>query len=222
MSAEAYNAAKKREIAALRALGWLPWSAADCGSLQFAADCKQWQQQANAHVGAGLAVDGACGPETWASLRSMYAPREWLRAIPVGLRNLELTYGKVREVPPVRVDIFAGSGRRIAVHPLLAAEIPRLLEVAAERSGYVPRDVQSYNVRRKRGGGASSGVRDWSTHSWAIALDIDPPLNPWGNKPSAPLMQHPAFLATFRAAGWSVGADWRNPDTMHVQAVRGY
>lgn len=222
MSAAAYNAKKKLEIDALRLLGWLPWSRHDCGSPQFAADCKLWQQQANATNGARLAVDGACGPATWAAMRSMYAPADLIRAIPSGLRDLELTYGKVGDVPPVRVDIFAGSGRRIAVHPLLATEIPRLLEVAAERSGYVPKDVQSYNVRRKRGGGASSASRDWSTHSWAIALDIDPPLNPWGNKPSAPLMQHPAFLATFRAAGWSVGADWRNPDTMHVQAVRGY
>lgn len=210
-----YNISKRREIAALRELGWLSgWACTDPALPDFAPAVRTFQQRA------GIAVDGACGPNTWAALRAEKAPLAWLRKIPHGIDDLIRVYGKIGQVAPVRIGIFPGSGRAVRVHPLLAGEVQVLLELAARLSNYRPADVQTYNVRRKRGGGGSRS--DYSTHSWAIALDIDPPLNPWGNRPGSPLVDHPEFLAVFRAAGWRCGADWSNPDTMHVQAVTGY
>jgi len=212
--AAAYNDRQRNELTALQALGWWPWQSRAVASEQLAAEVAAWQKAK------GLTADGCCGPATWAKLREVYAPQTWLRRLPRGLREIEQVYGKVGEFPPVRVSIFPPSGRAVRVHPALAAELPFLLDLAARISTYTPADIQTYNVRRKRGG--DNPGTDYSTHSWAIAFDADPSRNPWGNKPSSPLIQHPMFLAVFRAAGWRCGADWKTPDTMHVQACWGY
>ena len=212
--AAAYNASKSNELTALQALGWWPFQSTAIASEQLASEVAAWQ---SAH---GLPADGACGPATWAKLREVCATPSWLRRLPRGLREIEQVYGKVGEFKPVRVDIFPGSGRHVPFHPALADELPHLLELAARLSGYTPADVQTYNVRKKRGG--DNPGTDYSTHSWAIAFDADPKANPWGNKPSSPLIRFPMFLAVFRAAGWCCGADWSTPDTMHVQACWGY
>jgi len=209
-----YNAGKRREIDALRALGWLPGFPNKPASESFAVAVANFQKQ---H---GLTADGACGPDTWAVLRRLYAPASWLRTIPKGLQAIEQVYGKRGKVKSVHVRIFAGTGRAVSFHPLLAVELPVLLELAAEMSGYTPADIQTFNPRKKRGG--DNPGKEWSTHSWPIAFDADPELNPWGNKPSSPLIAKPEFLAVFRAAGWRCGADWKTPDTMHVQACWGY
>lgn len=213
--ATAYNERHQHELRALqRRLGWWPWQSRAVASEQLAAEVAAWQ---GAH---GLTPDGCCGPATWAKLREVCAPAGWLRRLPRGLAEIERVYGRVGEVRPTRVGIFAGTGRAVPVHPALAAELPVLLQLAADLSGYTPSDIQTYNVRKKRGG--DNPGKDYSTHSWAIAFDTDPDDNPWGNKPSSPLIQHPEFLAVFRAAGWRCGADWSTPDTMHIQACWGY
>jgi len=209
-----YNTGKRREIDALRALGWLPGFPSKPASESFAVAVANFQK---AH---GLTADGACGPATWAVLRRLYAPVNWLRAIPKGLPAIEAAYGKRGKVAPVHIRIFAGTGRAVPFHPLVAHELAALLELAASMSGYTPADIQTYNPRKKRGG--DNPGTQWSTHNWPIAFDADPPLNPWGNKPSSPLITKPEFLAVFRAAGWRCGADWKTPDTMHVQACWGY
>lgn len=212
--AQAYNASKRHELAALQRLGWLPGFPADTSGDAFAVAVADLQK---AH---GLSADGCCGPATWAALRKLYAPAGWLQSLPKGLPAIEATYGKRGAVKPVKVSIFAGTGRAVVFHPLLAAELPALLELAASMSGYTPKDVQTYNPRKKRGGDNTGD--EWSTHSWPIAFDADPSDNPWGNKPSSPLIAKPEFLAVFRAAGWRCGADWSTPDTMHIQACWGY
>lgn len=214
MTAQSYNAGKRLELAALQHLGWLPGFPADTGGETFALTMADFQRRF------GLTADGACGPNTWAALRKLYRPNSWLPELPKGLQAIEATYGKRGKVKPVKVAIFPGSGRSVPFHPALASELSDLLALAASVSGYTPADVQTYNPRKKRGG--DSDGRDWSTHSWPIAFDADPPLNPWGNKLSSPLIAHPEFLAVFRAAGWRCGADWKTPDTMHVQACWGY
>ena len=212
--AQAYNVSKRHELAALQRLGWLIGFPPDAASEAFVVVVADLQRR---H---GLTPDGACGPSTWAVLRRLYAPASWLRALPKGLPAIEATYGKRGKVKPVKVAIFAGSGRSVPFHPLLASELSDLLGVAASMSGYTPADIQTYNPRKKRGG--DNDGSQWSTHSWPIAFDADPSLNPWGNKPSSPLIAKPEFLAVFRAAGWRCGADWKTPDTMHVQACWGY
>ena len=214
--AAAYNAKQQHELTALQALGWWPWQSRAVASEQLAVEVAAWQQT---H---GLTPDGCCGPATWTKLREVFAPSGWLRRLPRGLHQIEQVYGKIGEFEPVRVSIFAGSGRAVRIHPALAAELPALLQLAADLSGYTPADVQTYNKRKKRGGKRKKRDSGWSAHSWPIALDADPPLNPWGNKPSSPLIRHPMFLAVFRAAGWRCGSDWEIPDTMHIQACWGY
>ena len=209
-----YNLSKIHEINTLAALGWLPGFPNKPATESFCVAVAEFQK-AN-----GLTADGACGPSTWAVLRRLYAPASWLRALPKGLPALEATYGKRGKVKPVRVPIFAGSGRSVPFHPALASELPDLLALAASLSGYTPADIQTYNPRKKRGG--DNPGDEWSTHSWPIAFDVDPSLNPWGNKPTSPLIAKPEFLAVFRAAGWRCGADWKTPDTMHIQACWGY
>lgn len=212
--AATHNERHQHELHALQALGWWPWQSRAVASEQLVSEVADWQRAQ------GLTPDGACGPATWQRLRETHLPRGWLPRLPRGLAEIERTYGKVGEVRPTRAPIFAGSGRAVPIHPALADEFPRLLQLAAELSGYTPADIQTYNVRRKRGGDNPGTA--YSTHSWAIAFDADPARNPWGNKPSSPLIKHPMFLAVFRAAGWRCGADWKTPDTMHIQACWGY
>lgn len=210
----AYNISKRHELTALQRLGWLPRFPPDIASEAFAVAVADFQRL---HY---LSDDGACGPATWAMLRKAYAPASWLRALPKGLPAIEATYGKRGKVAPVNTKIFAGTGRAVPFHPLLGTELATLLDLAASLSGYTPTDIQTYNPRKKRGG--DNPGKEWSTHSWPIAFDADPSSNPWGNKPSSPLIKFPEFLAVFRAAGWRCGADWSTPDTMHVQACWGY
>lgn len=209
-----YNLSKHLEIDALRLFGWLDGFPNKSASPLFAELMADFQK---AH---SLTADGACGPDTWAMLRRIHAPANWLRVIPKGLSAIEATYGKRGKVKPVRVAIFGDSGRSVVFHPLLADELAVLLELAEHQSQYLPADIQTYNSRKKRGG--DNPGKEWSTHSWPIAFDADPSLNPWGNKPSSPLIAKPEFLAVFRAAGWRCGADWSTPDTMHIQACWGY
>jgi len=214
IKAVAYNVSKRHELTALQHLGWLPGFHRDIASVEFAEEVARFQDLQ------GLAADGACGPATWAKLRQRYAPVGWIRTIPKGLSAIEAVYGKRGKVAPVTTKIFAGTGRAVLFHPILGTELATLLDLAARLSGYTPKDIQTYNVRKKRGG--DNPGKQWSTHSWPIAFDADPGDNPWGNKPSSPLIKHPEFLAVFRAAGWRCGADWSTPDTMHVQACWGY
>lgn len=212
--AQAYNLSRKHEHDALGVLGWWPWLY-DSGSAAEASAIASFQRE---H---GLTPDGAAGPDVFRALRRLNADeRGWLPELPKGLPAIEATYGKRGKVKPVRVPIFNGTGRAVMFHPLLADELAALLELAASTSDYTPADVQTYNPRKKRGG--DNDGSQWSTHSWPIAFDADPSLNPWGNKPTSPLIAKPEFLAVFRAAGWRCGADWKTPDTMHVQACWGY
>lgn len=75
----------------------------------------------------------------------------------------------------------------------------------------------SLNVRKMRGG------NNWSTHSWAAAIDIDPAHNQfrWSNvKASLDDAEYEPWWKLWEAAGWvSLGRE-RNFDWMHVQAVR--
>jgi len=209
-----YNLGKLHEINALQRLGWLPGFPNKPATESFAVAVAEFQAR---HA---LVADGCCGPATWHVLRKLFAPLTWLRSLPKGLAQIEAVYGKRGAVKPVDVSIFKPTGRSVRFHPALSDELQTLLLIAAEASGYTPADIQTYNPRKKRGG--DNPGTQWSTHSWPIAFDADPSLNPWGNKPTSPLIAKPEFLAVFRAAGWRCGADWKTPDTMHVQACWGY
>lgn len=217
-SAIAFNRAQAVNLAALRALGWWPW-AQDVTTAAGVAEVAVWQ------AARGLVGDGMIGAGTWAALRATFRP-QWGKTAR-GEAEIVARYGDPR--PPTNRAIWARDnlvqvhalGRTIGnVHRLVAAEFVELVETAARISGYTPATVQTWNVRRKRGG--DNDGTTWSVHSWALAFDFDPTANPWGNLPSSPIVAHPLFAAVFRVAGWSCGCDWKTPDTMHLQAVRGY
>jgi len=58
-----------------------------------------------------------------------------------------------------------------------------------------------------------------STHSWAIAIDINPHLCPLGADPA----RQPEFIVeAFVRRGFEWGGRWKRPDGMHFQACVGY
>jgi hypothetical protein len=71
-----------------------------------------------------------------------------------------------------------------------------------------------YNFRTKRGGSALS------THSWAIAVDVNPGTNRMGTAGD----MAPGIVEIFRRHGFKWGGDWRgaNRDPMHFQYCTGY
>lgn len=70
-----------------------------------------------------------------------------------------------------------------------------------------------YNVRLKRG-----NPKEPSTHSWGIAIDINPHRGPLGEDTDMPEF----IVRAFKERGWIWGGDWDYPDGMHFQACKGY
>lgn len=64
-----------------------------------------------------------------------------------------------------------------------------------------------FNIRKKR------GLRSWSLHSWAIAIDINAARNGLGRPPQ----MSPELVACFTDAGFDWGGDWKRQDGMHFQ-----
>ena len=86
-----------------------------------------------------------------------------------------------------------------------------------EREG-LKDEIQRYGgcfeFRKKR------GSTKLSTHSWGIAVDINPHTNAMGT----PGNMHPGVVEIFREAGFKWGGDWtgRFQDPMHFQFCTGY
>lgn len=57
-----------------------------------------------------------------------------------------------------------------------------------------------------------------STHSWAIACDVNWATNPYGSKGTI----DPKLVEIFKAAGFEWGGNWKIPDPMHFQWATGY
>jgi hypothetical protein len=72
----------------------------------------------------------------------------------------------------------------------------------------------AYSYRPKR------NSNKYSTHSWGIAIDLNPDTNRMGTRGDMPQ----AIVNVFREFGWKWGGEWRgaNIDPMHYQLCTGY
>lgn len=116
---------------------------------------------------------------------------------------------------------------KIRAHKLVGDLFVELIAKSLERG--VPKERLHY-------GGcyawrAQRAAAKLSTHSWGIAVDLEPAANPMGRKydggetrdPETGLfMMHPTVLEIVDELGLVSGAHWNRPDAMHVQACSGY
>lgn len=112
--------------------------------------------------------------------------------------------------------------RSILVHPVIKGPLENVLRSVA--ADYTPQQIEElglnlfggcYNYRKMRGGD------DWSTHSWAIAVDFDPERNQlkWGAKQA--MIDNPeyeCFRNAMRANGFVSLGELSNYDWMHFEA----
>ncbi len=69
-----------------------------------------------------------------------------------------------------------------------------------------------FNFRVKRN---NQGL---STHSWGIAIDLNPHIAPYGKRGHQPDI----LVDIFESRGFEWGGRWRHKDSMHFQACKGY
>lgn len=108
---------------------------------------------------------------------------------------------------------------RVTAHRLVGdAMMDALVEIGDYRGGaYLEQNQYNYfggifNPRMKR------GIGQLSTHTWGIAIDINPHLGPLG-KPS----QMPEFIVNaFVRRGFVWGGEWKRTDAQHMQAAKDY
>lgn len=67
-----------------------------------------------------------------------------------------------------------------------------------------------FNIRNKR------GLKSWSLHAWAIAIDINAARNGLGRMPT----MSKELVKCFTDAGFHWGGTWRRPDGMHFQLAK--
>lgn len=106
--------------------------------------------------------------------------------------------------------------KKIRVHKKYEHEIARLIQIASDVSGYRPDSIQTFNPR------VIGGTDRLSMHAYGIAIDFDPPKNPWGG--GGVIRNYPLFIEIFELAGWTWGGRWKGAtgkpntgDDMHFQ-----
>jgi hypothetical protein len=160
--------------------------------------------------------------------------------VPNGLAEIMATYGDPRYRPPGQVDPAWESanmvkvydlplvGHALYVHRAILTPLRRALARCQVIGGYNIHTIGCFAPRAQRG---SNGLL-LSTHTWGIAVDI----NPDTNKLIAPCYEDDprrtdpancdiprAWIDAFKAEGWFWGADFGHRfDPMHLQFATGY
>lgn len=158
--------------------------------------------------------------------------------LPVGRAGIVATYGDPlefvdrkdrweaailvrRELPfPIPYAYGPATVHAIRAHRLVVDDLVECLWEAHDQGVPAERLVYGgcYCWRPKRTNGT-----DLSTHTWAIAVDLDPAHNmsglPWRDDGR---MLHPTLVRCFQARGWVWGDGFPTPDPMHFQAATGY
>jgi len=105
---------------------------------------------------------------------------------------------------------------RLQCHKKLAGLFPRVFETLEQRQlrGKIKTYGGCFNFRSKRASGKLS------THSWGIAIDLNPDSNPQGTSGD----MDPAVIKVFHDFGFTWGGDWtgKSKDPMHFQFCKGY
>lgn len=107
---------------------------------------------------------------------------------------------------------------RIRAHRLVIDELMGLLEQAVA-TGVPLERIAFGGVYAWRAMRASPHL---STHTWGIAIDLDPVANPMGQPHRADTGMPLAVVDVFERAGWMWGGRWTRPDPMHFQRASGY
>lgn len=124
---------------------------------------------------------------------------------------------------PLRYELIYAYGNspiyRIRAHRLVATLIRDCLD-SISRAGVDSHRITyggCYSWRAMRG---SSKL---STHTWGIAIDIDPINSRRGLKwDGGKRMVPKVVVEIFKSAGFTWGGDFKIPDCMHFQYARGY
>ena len=182
----------------------------------------------------GLHVDGKAGPKTRAAIEAeSSSPLPSVVPVPKGRSAVKRVYGDFDYEDAIKpsgaksgrimiddgwvatniVTVRLHTGKRVRLHRLIAEEFRELFKKACEVSGYTPKSVQTFVPRHIRW----DARRKLSYHSWGIAVDFDPKLNPAKSKDTV-IRKHMEFVDVFRNAGWTWGGDWKSfIDDMHFQ-----
>lgn len=119
------------------------------------------------------------------------------------------------------VKVKLHTGKTVQLHKAIAENFRLTFQAACLASGYTPAVVWTWVPRH-----INRNVKDpLSLHTWGIAVDFDSTLNPMGGKrkngsPSVLRGEAgKAFVAVFKAAGWTWGGDWGMRDDMHFEVV---
>jgi hypothetical protein len=108
--------------------------------------------------------------------------------------------------------------KTIRAHKLVVDALVEILAHAIE-AGIEPGRISyggCYVWRAKRGG------TRLSTHTWGVAIDLDPARNPLGKAHDPAFGLPMKVVELFEDAGWTAGARWDRPDPMHFQAAESY
>lgn len=186
----------------------------------------------------GLAVDGVAGPETWKALfdqpptptvAELDAPPAYKQCFDMfgdfrvaGWREQNLVRCDLSDLKEDLGHLYLGwlSGEDKAFdhktwfgfvcHRLAAPHFQAVFRLIVKRG--LARQLKTYdgchNVRYMRGAG------QWSTHSWAISIDLDAPWNRFGQENFAMSQE---VARCFEENGFVWGGRWNRPDAMHFQ-----
>ena len=112
---------------------------------------------------------------------------------------------------------------KLRLHSGIATSVLDAIEWAMEMVG--PLEMRKNDWDRTAGTYCFREMRGYpalSTHSWAIAIDMNSHIALWGGKAKD---QPQIWIDAFKNRGWIYGGDWAprwTGDPMHFQACRGY
>jgi hypothetical protein len=181
-------------------------------------------------------VDGITNANTRKAVREAvvaWANRELniLLTVPVGLAGIEATFGEIKFKDTQNGDVVITNGwaeRNIvrAVLPVVGAQLVHVKMVPIFNSVLKELEVKGLDGEVKQFGvwcprhKGHDTKRSLSTHSWAIACDINWATNPYGMRGD----MDPGIVAAFERHGFEWGGRWsgKNLDPMHFQLAKGY